>query len=147
MDSIKKRILVVDDEPKITRWLRLNLEQTGEYVVREENRGSHALDAALEFHPDAILLDVLMPDVDGGEVAGQFKASPRFRGVPIVFLTAAVTREEVRSHDGCVGGDIFLAKPVDIPELIKCLRGQLEKHAMQTVSGAGPSPGPAQGHI
>ena len=111
MDSIKKRILVVDDEPKITRWLRLNLEQTGEYEVREENRGSHALDAALEFHPDVIVLDVLMPGVDGGEVAGQFEASPRFRAVPIIFLTAAVTREEVRSHDGFLGATVSWPSP------------------------------------
>jgi CheY-like chemotaxis protein len=128
MNPIKKRILVVDDEPKITRWLRINLEQTGEYDVREENQGSNAVTAALEFRPDLILLDVLMPGVDGGELASQFQASPKFRNVPIIFLTAAVTRQEVNSHGGYVGGLPFLAKPVDFPELIGCLHTQLEKH-------------------
>jgi two-component system, OmpR family, response regulator len=134
MNSIKRRILVVDDEPKITRWLRLNLEQTDEYEVREENQGSHALTAALEFRPDLILLDVLMPGIDGGELASQFQASTKFRDVPLIFLTAAVTREEVSSHGGYVGGLPFLAKPVDIPELINCLHKHLEGRATHSVS-------------
>jgi DNA-binding response OmpR family regulator len=144
MNSVKKRILVVDDEPKITRWLRLNLEQTGEYEVREENQGSHALTAALDFRPDLILLDVLMPAVAGGELASQFQASPRFRDIPIIFLTAAVTREEVNSHGGYVGGLPFLAKPVDIPELIECLRTHLQRRAHCVA--AAPVPSPATPH-
>ena len=135
MNSLKKRILVVDDEPKITRLIRLNLEQTGEYEVKEENRASHALAAAREFLPDLILMDVLMPGVDGGRLAGEFQESPKFREVPIIFLTAAVTREEVSSHGGYVGGLPFLAKPVDIPELVGCLRKHLEKHAAHPVPG------------
>jgi two-component system, OmpR family, response regulator len=146
MNSIKRRILAVDDEPKITRWLRLNLEQTGEYEVREENRGSHALDAALEFRPDLILLDVLMPGIDGGELASQFRASLSFRNVPLVFLTAAVTREEVSSHGGYVGGHPFLAKPVDMPELIKCLHSHLEGHASHSVSETCFEPGAPHSH-
>ena len=140
MNKDKKRILVVDDEPKITRMVRLSLELTGEYEVREENRASHALDAAFEFQPDLILLDVLMPGVDGGELASQLQGSPRFREVPIIFLTAAVTRQEVNTHGGYVGGLPFLAKPVDFPELIACLHKHLEKHAThpaaQTVLGS-----------
>ncbi len=140
MNSSKKRILVVDDEPKITRLIRLNLEQTGEYEVREENRASHAVQAARDFSPHLILLDVLMPGLDGGQLASEFQATPQFREVPIVFLTAAVTRDEVNSHGGYVGGMPFLAKPVDIPELIDCLRGHLEK------ATAGSPPGkPRQG--
>jgi CheY-like chemotaxis protein len=129
MNRDKKRILVVDDEAKITRMVRLSLELTGEYEVREENCAGHALAAAFEFLPDLILLDVLMPGVDGGELASQLKGSPKFREVPIIFLTAAVTREEVSTHGGYVGGLPFLAKPVDFPELIACLHKHLEKHA------------------
>ncbi len=141
MNNVKRRILVVDDEPKITRWLRLNLEQTGEYEVREENHGSQALAAALEFQPDLILLDVLMPGVDGGQVASQFEASTRLREVPLVFLTAAVTREEVNSGGGYRGGHPFLAKPVDIPELIDCLHNHLRRHAPQSASVPVPNRG------
>jgi DNA-binding response OmpR family regulator len=139
MNHPKKRILVVDDEAKITRWLRINLEQTGDYEVREENRASHALAAALEFQPDLILLDVLMPAVDGGELASQFQASTRFRDVPIVFLTAAVTREEVNSRRGTIGGLHFLAKPVDMPELIDCLQQQLRQRTPPATTEPSPT--------
>jgi DNA-binding response OmpR family regulator len=121
----KKRILVVDDEPSITRLLKLSLEQTDEFIVGVENIATHALTAAREFRPDLILLDVMMPGVDGGVLASEFQASAQLRQVPIVFLTAAVTKEEVCSHGGRIGGLPFLAKPVDIPEVIGCIKKQL----------------------
>jgi DNA-binding response OmpR family regulator len=129
MNSLKKRIMIIDDEPSLTRLVRLTLEHTGEFEVREENRPEHALAAAREFRPELILLDVLMPGLDGGQLASQFKASPHFAKVPIIFLTAAVTQEEVTSHGGLVGGERFLAKPVDIPELVECLHQSLGKGA------------------
>ncbi len=125
MNSPKKRIMVIDDEPSLTRLIRLNLQQTGEFEVLEENRPDHALAAARDFRPDLILLDVVMPGLDGGDLASQFMASPHFAKVPIIFLTAAVTREEVTSHGGYVGGQPFLAKPVDMPELVGCLHQHL----------------------
>ena len=121
MNDRKKRILVVDDESSITRLLKLNLEQTGDYLVRTENFSKAALAAAEEFHPELILLDVMMPDMDGGELAGKFQTHPVTRHVPIVFLTAAVTREEVLSHHGLIGGLPFLAKPVNMEEVLGCL--------------------------
>jgi CheY-like chemotaxis protein len=125
MNPRKKRILVVDDEPGITRMLKLNLEQTGEFVVQVENAAPHALTAALTFQPDLILLDVLMPGVDGGQLAAHFQASPRLEKVPIIFLTAAATKQEVNSHGGQIGGLEFLAKPVDMPEVVASIRKHL----------------------
>jgi CheY-like chemotaxis protein len=125
MMSEKKRILVVDDEPSITRLLKLNLEQTGDYEVATENVSKAALAAAEAFHPDLCLLDVMMPGLDGGNLADQLQASPRLKGVPIVFLTAAVTREEVRTRRGLVGGLPFLAKPVNLQEVRACLEQHL----------------------
>ena len=121
MNNEKKRILVVDDEPSITRLLKLNLEQTGDYLVQTENSSKAALAAAGEFRPDLILLDVMMPDMNGGELAATFQASPVTKAVPIVFLTAAVTKEEVRVRRGLVGGLPFLAKPVNLHEVVGCL--------------------------
>jgi len=121
----KKRILVIDDEPSITRLLKLNLEQTNEYIVRAENQAADALAAAEEFHPDLILLDVMMPGVDGGQLASMFQADPKWKSVPIIFLTAAATRQEVRSRGGRIGGLPFLAKPVDLSEVLVCLRHHL----------------------
>ena len=63
-----------------------------------------SLSAAEEFGPDLILLDVMMPGVDGGELAARFKASAKLKTVPTVFLTAAVTKEEVSAGGGLIGG-------------------------------------------
>ena len=125
MNNEKKRILVVDDEPSITPLLKLNLEQTGDYEVRTENVSKAALATAEEFRPELILLDVMMPDMDGGDLAGAFEASPNTKGVPIVFLTATITREEVRARHGLVGGLPFLAKPVNLHEVLGCLERHL----------------------
>jgi CheY-like chemotaxis protein len=124
-NSEKKRILVVDDEPSITRLLKLNLEQTGEYEVRTENDAKAALGTAEEFVPDLVLLDVMMPGMDGGELASRFQAHPMFSKVPIVFLTAAATKTEVYNRGGRVGGLPFLAKPVELAEVLACLKRQL----------------------
>jgi CheY-like chemotaxis protein len=125
MDNEKKRILVVDDEPSITRLLKLNLEQTGDYEVATENVPKAALATAEEFRPELILLDVMMPDLDGGDLAAAFQTSPTTKGVPVVFLTATVTREEVRARHGLVGGLPFLAKPVNLHEVLGCLERHL----------------------
>ena len=91
----KKKILVVDDEASITRLLKLNLEKTGAYSVRTENEGIKTVEAAREFKPDLILLDVMMPDIDGGDVAAKLQADGLLNDVPLVFLTAAVKKEEL----------------------------------------------------
>jgi two-component system, OmpR family, response regulator len=140
MINQKQRILVVDDDPKITRLLRLNLEETGDYEVREENRGTHALTAAREYRPDLILLDVLMPVLDGGGVADHLGRTPELSHIPIVFLTAAVTGEDLRRLGHMIGGLRYLAKPVDIPEVIACLREILGP----VVKESSPSAAPAQ---
>src|ERR1043166_10113824 len=114
----KKRILVVDDETSITRLLRLNLEQTGNYEVREENAGARVLKSARDFKPDLILLDVMMPDMDGGDVAAGLKQDPYLRKTPVVFLTAAVKKEELGAPDGKIGGRTYIAKPLDVKGVI-----------------------------
>jgi CheY-like chemotaxis protein len=121
----KKRILVVDDEPSFTRLLKLNLEQTGLYEVHVENAAGQARTAARLFKPDLILLDVMMPDMDGGELAEQLRQAPALGHVPIVFLTAAVKKEEVQSRRGQIGGFPFIAKPVDLNELLDSLKQHL----------------------
>ena len=137
MNQNKKRILVVDDEASITRLLKLNLEQTGEYEVWTENTARAALEAVLLFKPDLILLDVLMPGMDGGELAAHFQASRRLGKVPIIFLTAAASKAEVSSHRGLIGGLPFLAKPVDLPEVIACLKKNLTGDATESAGSDG----------
>lgn len=125
MQPKKKRILIVDDEPSITRLLKLNLEQTNEYEVRVENDPTAALTAAEAFQPDLALLDVVMPGISGGELANLLQGSPLLKHMRIVFLTAAATKHEVASRNGQIGGWPFLAKPVGLPEVVRCLRQQL----------------------
>jgi two-component system, OmpR family, response regulator len=111
---VKKKILIVDDESSITRLLKLNLEKNGAFMVRTENEGTKALAAAKEFKPDLILLDVMMPDIDGGDVAAIIQADPLLRDVPVVFLTAAVKKEELDAKGGMIGGFPYIAKPLDV---------------------------------
>ena len=125
MKTEKKRILVVDDQTQNTRLLKLYLERTNDYVVREVNDAKDALSAAEDFDPDLILLDVMMPGVDGGELATRFQASTELKTVPIVFLTAAVTKAEVNAGGGRLGGFPFLAKPVVLSEVVACLKHHL----------------------
>jgi CheY-like chemotaxis protein len=124
-ETEKKRILVVDDEPSITRLLKLNLEQTQAYEVRTENVATRALTTAAEFKPHLVLLDVMMPGMDGGELASRLQADPATKDVRIVFLTATATKSEVAARGGKVGGLPFLAKPVEFAEVLSCLKQQL----------------------
>lgn len=123
----KRRILLVDDEADFTSLLKLNFEKTGAYEVREENRGEHALATASAFKPDLILLDVLMPHKDGGEVAAQLKADEALKDTPLVFLTAVVAKEEAEGRSGMIGGHLFIAKPVSPEELIVSIEKYLPK--------------------
>lgn len=125
MKTEKKRILAVDDEAANTRLLKLYLERTNDYEVLEVNDARIALATADEFQPQLILLDVMMPGIDGGELASCFKASPKLTAVPIVFLTASVKKGEVEAGGGRIGGHFFLAKPVILTELVACIRQHL----------------------
>ncbi|MBI3323206.1 MAG: response regulator [Candidatus Omnitrophica bacterium] len=121
MNGRKKRVLLVDDEVSFTRLLRMNLEQTGTYEVREENVGSRALAAAKEFRPDIILLDIIMPDVDGGSVVSQLRSSPDLKETKVVFLTAVLTKQEANQKSGQLHYTPCLAKPVNAQEVIECI--------------------------
>jgi class 3 adenylate cyclase len=113
----KKRILLIDDEPSFTCMLKLNLEETGAYEVREENIGTEALDAARQFNPDLILLDVIMPDMNGGDVALQIETDKDLKNTPIVFLTGSAP--EKRQY--VIRDRPFIAKPVSAKQAIDCI--------------------------
>src|SRR5438477_3537028 len=113
----KRRILIVDDDPESTHLVKILLEKTGNYIVLEENDAEEAHQSARNFRPDAILLDIMMPKTDGGEVAAQIEADPELRSTPIIFLTALVTEPETKTGLR-IQGHRSLAKPINIPELI-----------------------------
>ncbi len=105
--------------------LKLSLEQRGEFEILEVNVASQARRAARLFKPDLILMDVMMPEMDGGTLASQLQEDPELKSVPIIFLTAAVKKGELLARNGIVGGLPFLAKPIESRELKDCLRKHL----------------------
>jgi two-component system, OmpR family, response regulator len=117
MNTMKKRILVVDDEIIITRTLKKFLDGTGAYDVQVENHPTQALQAARQFKPDLIILDIQMPQLEGGELAALLQEDAMTKATPIVFLTALVQRDEVRASGGSIGGFRFIAKPLE-PKMV-----------------------------
>jgi CheY-like chemotaxis protein len=120
----KRRILIVDDDQESTHLVKILLEKTGNYLVREENDPDEAHQSARNFRPDAILLDIMMPKTDGSEVAAQIEADPELRSAPIIFLTALVTEPETKAGLR-IEGHRSLAKPINIPELIDQIEDSL----------------------
>ena len=118
---LKKKILVVDDEESFCRLVKLNLEETGKYEVKTENQSINAIRAVKEFKPDLILLDIVMPNVDGSVISQQLRSDEEFKNIPIVFLTAIVTESEVKDRNGFISGRPFLAKPMPVNKLIDCI--------------------------
>ena len=120
----KRRILIVDDDQESTRLVKILLEKTGCYLVLEENHAAKAHQTAQNFRPDLILLDIMMPKTDGGEVAAQIEADPELQKTPIIFLTALVTKPETKTGLRIQGHPSF-AKPINIPELISRIEENL----------------------
>lgn len=120
----KPCILIIDNDRDFTHFTKLALEKTGNYSVCEENDASKAHQTAQRVKPDLILLDIVMPETDGGEVAARIQSNPRLQGTPIIFLTALVTKAETRSGLR-IQGHPFLAKPITFPELIRGIEENL----------------------
>jgi DNA-binding response OmpR family regulator len=131
------RILVVDDEQDLTWALERSLRDEGHEVLTAHN-GGHALDLAQRFFPEMVILDVVMPGMDGLEVCRRLRRDPALTSVPVLFLTV---RDRVSDRlkaweEGC---DAYLAKPFDMRELKAHVRA-LARRA-QTSSQARPPPG------
>jgi len=104
----KRRILIVDNDRNSTHLVKILLERTCRYLVLEENDPTKAHQSAQNFRPDLILLDIVMPETDGGEVAAQIQGDPELQKTPIIFLTALITKAEAKAGlriDQHSGGD------------------------------------------
>jgi len=124
----KACILIIDNNRDFTHAAKLALERTGRYFVCEENDASKAHQTAQNLKPDLILLDIAMPETDGGEVAARIESDPTLHRTPIVFLTALVTKAETKSGLQ-IEGHPFLAKPISLPELVAGIERNLPVHA------------------
>lgn len=117
-----RKILVVDDEVGFTKLLKMNLEKTGQYEVLVENESTNAVNAAHGFLPDLVLLDIVMPGMDGGDVAAQMQDDHMLCNIPIVMMTALVSQEETSQDAVAQAGAMnILPKPVNMDVLLRCL--------------------------
>ena len=120
------KILLVDDEPDILEILQYNLEREG-YEVYTANNGAKGLKKAADVRPDLIILDIMMPVMDGVEVCRQLRAKPEFNNTIITFLTA---REEDYSQIAALdnGGDDYITKPIRPRVLISRINALLRRN-------------------
>ena len=122
----KHKILMIDDEADFCHFMKLNLESTNKYKVEVATSGQKGIMLSKSVRPDLILLDIFMPDMDGTIVAEHILEDPSTKDIPIVFLTAVVTKRDVNSGSGMVGGRHVLAKPVATDELVSTIRTILQ---------------------
>jgi len=114
-----KKILIVDDDVRLLSTIRGVLESTGEYELMTEDSGRRAAEVAATFHPDLVILDVMMPGMDGGDVACAIHADPTTRSVPILFLTSLLSKTEGAARPRQINDEQYIAKPVDPRELCR----------------------------
>ena len=120
-----KKVLVVDDELDIREHLGAMLRSSGFEVIAAED-GLQAVKFAGEHNPDIIILDVNLPDIDGGEVANRLSRNPSTSAIPIVYLTGLITKEEIKDPEK-IGKSFVVAKPVVKTELLSVISQALQK--------------------
>ena len=111
MNTTKRKILLIDNDVVLSKIVSYGLGMVG-YEARVENDSSHALLAVRAFMPDLILLDVVMPDMDGGAIAQQLRAKADICRIPIIYFTSMVSKEEAARL--AEQGERYLCKPMSI---------------------------------
>ncbi|MFH1154950.1 MAG: response regulator [Pseudomonadota bacterium] len=126
--SDKKRILVVDDEPDFASIVQANLRKEG-FDVEVAYDGVEALEKVKKNPPDAIVLDVMMPEKDGYEVCSELKKSPKYKDIPIIMLTAVADHVGSTRYSHADGmsmeADDYLPKPASAEEITASVKGLL----------------------
>ncbi|HBH17408.1 MAG TPA: DNA-binding response regulator, partial [Cyanobacteria bacterium UBA9579] len=119
------RILIIDDDPEIMDWLSFDLRLSGFYID-SANDGLNGLQKAQQNNYDLIILDVMMPKMNGFEVCKNLRTSARTKDIPIILLTAKGTIED-KAIGFSSGADDYLVKPFDIQELLMRMRALLRR--------------------
>ena len=123
--KIKQKVLVVDDEDNIRMLVRFNLEKAG-YEVFEAEDGRKAVEIAVDLTPDIVLLDLMLPGIDGLEVCRNLKRNPRTAALPIIMLTAK--SDEIDRVIGLeLGADDYMTKPFSQRELVARIKAVLRR--------------------
>ncbi len=131
MASERKRILVVDDDAQLQRLMQLTLKRQGYDVIVASN-GEEAIAKVISEKPDLILMDVMMPDMDGYEATKRIRRLPEGRDIPVLFLSA-LTHVDAKVKGLRVGGSDYITKPVHFPELL----ARIEAHLRATLPPLG----------
>ncbi len=119
----RKKVLLIDDEDDVCFFLKGNLELTGEFDVLTTTSGKEGIEFARGKKPDIILLDLNMPEMSGDEVAQILSDGSDTNTIPIVFITALITKGEVGDDSITnIGGYNYVAKPVATEELVAVIR-------------------------
>lgn len=124
---MRKTVLLAEDEPNIVESLRFVLERAG-FDVAVETDGRHALETAQQQSPDVLVLDVMLPGIDGYEVLRRLRSNERGGKLPVLMLTAKGQREDRETALSC-GADMFITKPFSNAEVVEAI----EKLAAQSV--------------
>jgi len=119
----RQRVLIVDDDRVILRLLQVNFRLEG-FDVETASRGDEALEKAGTYRPDAVVLDVMMPGIDGWEVCRRLKEDPDMKDVPVVFLSARA-QDEDRERGYALGVVDYVTKPFDPAHLVAIVRRSL----------------------
>ena len=118
------KILVVDDEEKVVDLYKDMLSKEGFSVLAATN-GKDCLKLAEKEVPDLILLDVIMPEMDGGTTARNLLENVKTKNIPIIFLTSIITKEEEAEQEGQIGGRQFISKFSDREDILKKINDAL----------------------
>ena len=125
-----KKILIVDDEKKIRELLELRLTDEG-FEVLQAADGEEGVEQARKHSPDLILMDVMMPKMDGAEAVNVLQQDQKTKDIPVIFLTSMITKEEEASQAFGIEIDtkkhLFIAKPFDTPSLVAEIHKALNK--------------------
>ncbi len=125
LDNGKRRILVVDDDPEIVELFVDVLERDGRFEVRTANSGYDAGMVTQEFAPDLIILDYMLPDINGNVVCRAIRQNPDFEHVKIIIVSGVVNQEEINDLLK-EGANEFVRKPFNIEKLVEKIGGMLE---------------------
>ena len=125
LESGKRKVLIVDDDQELVELITDVLERDGRFETRSVNNGFDAGMMVKEYHPDLIVLDVMLPDINGKEVCHRVRADPSLEDVRILCISGMVEEDKIQELK-LSGADDFLHKPFDIEELIDRMCGMLE---------------------
>ncbi len=123
MSPEEKRILIADDDPVILRLIQVNLELEG-YEVITANNGQEAVDTATAEMPDLVILDIMMPRLDGYQACQQLKGSDATKDIPVIFLSAKAQQGDIDKGES-YGVAAYLTKPFDPTELLEVVERHL----------------------